>query len=86
MVPTSPQQFERWLKIPVNLSASNWVQWSTFVETGLNALQKGEYLTDEPPNPMKKAWKSDESALRMILRNAMEPDILSTVHSFNQDY
>ena len=68
------------LKIPVNLSSSNWEQWSTFVETGLVSLRKGKYLTEEPTDT--DDWKADDSSIRMILWNAMEPDILSTVHTF----
>lgn len=68
------------LKIPVNLSSSNWEQWSTFVETGLDSLQKGKYLTEEAKTTDE--WKSEDSSIRMILWNAVGPDILSTVHTF----
>ncbi|XP_078149453.1 uncharacterized protein LOC144544770 [Carex rostrata] len=74
--PISTQQ----LKIPLNLSSSNWEQWSTFVETGLDSLRKGKYLTEESQNT--EDWKADDSSIRMILWNAMVPDILSTVHTF----
>lgn len=68
------------MKISVNLSSSNWEQWSTFVETGLDSLRKGKYLTEE--SQATEGWKAEDSSIRMILWNAMEPDILSTVHTF----
>ncbi|KAJ8424074.1 hypothetical protein Cgig2_020699 [Carnegiea gigantea] len=81
IVPMVPQLiFTQQLKIPVNLSRSNWEQWSTFVETGLDSLRKGKYLTEE--SQATEDWKAEGSSIRMILWNAMEPDILSTVHTF----
>ncbi|KAJ4791005.1 Cysteine-rich RLK (RECEPTOR-like protein kinase) 8 [Rhynchospora pubera] len=79
------QQFEKWLKVPVNLSNSNWEQWSVFVQTGLEAIEKAKYLTDnapEKPEDEVKKWKIEDSTIRMILWNAMEPEILSMVHTF----
>ena len=81
IVPTVPQSISiQQLKIPVNLSSSNWEQWATFVVTGLDSLRKGKYLTDE--SQATEDWKAEDSSIRMILWNAMEPDILSTVHTF----
>ncbi|XP_078166447.1 uncharacterized protein LOC144561167 [Carex rostrata] len=81
IVPTVSQPISiQQLKIPVNLSSSNWEQWSTFVVTGLDSLRKGSYLTEE--SQTTGDWKAEDSSIRMILWNAMEPDILSTVHTF----
>ncbi|KAL9275830.1 Retrovirus-related Pol polyprotein from transposon RE2-like protein [Drosera capensis] len=60
----------------------DFVLWSGLVEIGLKSLRKGKYLTDEPPNPITADWSIENSLILMILWNAMEPDILSTVHTF----
>jgi gag-polypeptide of LTR copia-type len=81
IVPMVPQLIStQQLKISVKLSSSNWEQWSTFIETRLDSLRKRKYLIEEPQTT--DDWKAKDSSIRMILWNAMEPDILTTVHAF----
>ncbi|KAL9275761.1 Retrovirus-related Pol polyprotein from transposon RE1-like protein [Drosera capensis] len=46
--------------------------------------ENGVYSTtsDELPNPITEGWSAEDSSILMILWNAMESDILSTVHTF----
>ncbi|KAJ9564848.1 hypothetical protein OSB04_000814 [Centaurea solstitialis] len=70
------------LKIPVKLNSTNWAQWSMFVQTGLESLDKDAYLTKDPPNPKTREWKLDDSGIRMALWNAMEPQILTIAQNY----
>ncbi|KAJ9553705.1 hypothetical protein OSB04_017750 [Centaurea solstitialis] len=70
------------LKIPVKLNSTNWAQWSMFVQTGLESLDKDAYLTKDPPNPKTREWKLDDSGIRMALCNAMEPQILTIAQNY----
>lgn len=70
------------LKIPVKLNSTNWAQWSMFVQTGLESLDKDAYLNEDPPNPKTREWKLDDSGIRKALWNAMEPQILSIAQNY----
>ncbi|KAD5962055.1 hypothetical protein E3N88_13528 [Mikania micrantha] len=50
---------------------------------GLASLDKENYLTEQPPVPLTREWRLEDSGIQMALWNTMEPQVLSIAQNFH---